>query len=255
MLCCLYWHRLVLGELVRLGTRNSFGYGARPSPSACIDVAPAGLVPDAVASVLWPPCSLLRVPSLRSAGLLSSWETCRLSSLLPQVCLSGSGAHSSVQPILLGCLHTHDPTVLPLVPRLTRLLVTLAQSTASRPDLILCSSHGGCPCQTLARIASDSRSSLERLLPVEFSPGSFSQFHLFAYYGSHCADDGRDGGSVCLFLSVGTQVHEVYRYQSFLGRSTVHSFRCRVPGSLSGAPAIRPISLLTLWASGGLTQA
>ena len=79
------------------------------------------------------------------------------------------------------------------------------------------------PCQTLARIASDSRSSLERFLPLEFSPGSLYQFHLFAYYVSHCADDGRAGAGVCLFLSVGSQVHEVYRYQSFLGQQCTPS--------------------------------
>ena len=73
---------------------TSFGYGVRPSPSACIWWPPARLVPDGVASVLWPPCSLLGVPSLRSAGLLPSWETCRLFSLLPQVSLSCSSLGS-----------------------------------------------------------------------------------------------------------------------------------------------------------------
>ena len=75
------------------------------------------------------------------AGLLCSWDTCQLSSLLPQVSLSCSGARSSVQPILLGYLRTRDPTVLPLVPRLTRLRVALAQSTASRPIYMYTHTH------------------------------------------------------------------------------------------------------------------
>ena len=132
--------------------------------------------------------------------------------------VSCTGSCSSVKPIILGSLDTRDPVVLPLVPRLTRLLVGLAQATASRPDLILCSSPGGFrPCQTLARAATDSRASLESFLPLEFSPASLTDLQVFVYHGSHCVDDGRAGVGACLFLVVASQIHEVYRYQSFLG--------------------------------------
>ena len=132
--------------------------------------------------------------------------------------LSCSGSRSSVQPIILGSLHTRDPMVLTLARKLTRLLVTRAQATASQPDLILCSSPGGFrPCQTLAQAATDSRESLESFLPLEFSPASLTDLQVFVYHGSHCAGDGRAGVGVCLFLVVGSQVHEVYRYQYFLG--------------------------------------
>ena len=132
--------------------------------------------------------------------------------------VSCSGSCSSVQPILLGSLHARDPVVLTLVPKLTCLLVAPTQATASRPDLILCWFPGGFrPCQTLAQVATDSRESLESFLPLEFSPASLSDLQVFVYHGSHCAGDGHAGVGVCLFLVVGSQVREVYRYQYFLG--------------------------------------
>ena len=45
------------------------------------------------------------------------------------------------------------------------------------------------------------------------------RWKVHVYHGSHCEGDGRAGVGVCLFLAVGSQVYEIYRYQSFLGHT------------------------------------
>ena len=93
-------YRFVLGELVRFNARNAFGFGARPSPSASIDTAPFALSPARQSAQPWPPVSVLGVPSTRGNALLSSWEVCRLPSLLPGVSVKCSGPCSQVLDML-----------------------------------------------------------------------------------------------------------------------------------------------------------
>ena len=201
-------YRFVLGELVRLNARNAFGFGARPSPSASIDVATSAFASAGQPSRPWPPASLLGVPTARGGALLSSWEACRLPSLLQGATVKCSGPCSQVLDIMLGSLDTCDVVVRPLVPRLTRLLVALAQATSSRPDQLLGLSRGGFrPCLTLARTAAESRESFECFLPLDVPPPDLQRWKVHVYHGSHREGDGRAGVGVCLFLAVGSQVY------------------------------------------------
>ena len=220
-------YRFVLGELVRLNARNAFGFGARPSPSACIDLAPPALTSTALArtrqsgqSQPWPPVSLVGAPSARGNALFSSWEVCRLQSLLPGVSVKCSGPCSQVLDIALGSHSVPDATVSSLVPRLTRLPVALAQATSSRPDQLRGLIQGGFrPCSTLARTAAEFRKTFECFLPMEVSLSDPRPWQLCVYHGGHRAGDNHAGVGVCLFLVVVSQLYEIYCYQSYLGQT------------------------------------
>ena len=212
-----------MGELLRLNARNAFGFGARPSPSACIDSVPPALAPPGQSEQSdrsWPPASLLGAPTARGNALLSSWEICRLQSLLPGVSIKCSGPCSQVLDIALGSHSVADVTVASLAPRLTRLLVALAQATSSRPDQLLNLIHGGFrPCLTLARTAAESRETFECFLPLGIALSDPRPRQLCVYYGSYRAGDNHAGVGVCLFPAVGSQPYEVYRYQFYLGQT------------------------------------
>ena len=223
-------YRFVLGELARLSARSTFGFGARPSPSASIDVAPSALVPARQPSRPWPPASLLGVPSTRGTALLSSSEICRLPSLLPGASVKRSGPCSQVLAIMLGSLHTRDTTVLSLAPRLMRLFVALAQATSSRPDLLLGLSPGGFrPCLTLARAAAESWETFECFLPLEVSLSDLPPWQIFVYHGR--LRWRRSCWCWRVLLSCGWLTGFRDLSISIIPRSYVYGFICRVAGA------------------------
>ena len=92
--------------------------------------------------------------------------------------------------------------------------------SSSRPDQLLGLIQGGFrPCLTLARTAAESRRTFECFLPMEVPLSDPLPWQLCVYHGSHRAGDNHAGVGVCLFLVVGSQLYEIYRYQSYLGQT------------------------------------
>ena len=225
--------RFVSASLHALGSRNSlYTLAPRNSPGPALDTGPvakppaADLTPENQASVP-------RLLSSLSAPLTSFWSSGLRAENLAEVTVSCIGVLSTVQPTLLGHRTTVDPEFTELRARILPILRSVANSCASLPADVLKGASG--PVLQAARdqasVALRTKTSAEspKAWPTDFPLRS--TYAIRAHYASDCARDGSGAVGVCLSVSGGSRVFEIYSCRVFLGtHCKLFSAECQACG-------------------------
>ena len=201
--------RFVELELIRLGSKNSWGAGACDPAPASLPLARLSPGPSPATS------------KFSSSVLPTPWESGLNASSLSGVSATCGGLCPRVQSLLLGSARDSDAYSSELKKRIFPALLSVATSLRISPTAVL---HTTTPVELavpseLAQEALEKCHSREAFhgWPTVSVPYKTKNVSLRATYAGRCAGNGSGGAGICLLLSSGSQTFEIYRSSIYLG--------------------------------------